>query len=216
MQYRPALKVILALLVLWIAGSRANGQSIAGIKIGLSAPYVSPTNIIVTDQGVSYYEIAVAHTRFGIHAGLFLQLQMGHFFVQPELLYNSSSVEYKLDTLGSPDAGSANITDSYRELDLPLLLGFKAGAFRIGAGPVGHMFINSDNNFDGYNGYQSDFDKFGWGWQAGIGLDFWKLHFDFRYEDNYSKYGDYLTFFGKSYDFATDDNRFIGSVGLSF
>jgi|GEM_PF-745995 len=217
-QGQSGIKAVLAFLLLLTIGFHANAQSSAGVKFGLSAPYISPESFLVMDQGVPYYLVNVEHTNYGIHAGIFLQVQMGHFFIQPELLFNTSSNEYGIDSLYSPDAGKAHFTDTYRNLDLPFMLGFKAGVFRIGAGPVGHMFVSGESGFNGYEGFYADYNsnKFSWGWQGGIGLDFWKLHFDFRYEKNNSPVGDYITFFGKPYDFATDNDRFIGSVGLSF
>ena len=212
------IKALFAFLFLLTIGFHTSAQSSAGVKFGLSTPDISPQKFLVMDQGVPYYLISVEHTNYGIHAGIFLQVQMGHFFMQPELLFNSSSIEYGLDSLYAPDAGKVHFTGTYRNLDLPFILGFKAGVFRIGAGPVGHMFVSGESGFKDYEGYYPDNDKnkFSWGWQGGIGFDFWKLHFDLRYESNYSTVGDYITFFGKPYDFATDNKRFIGSVGLSF
>lgn len=216
MVIRSLAKTLFLFLFLWTTGFTLHAQTIAGIKFGLSLPDVSPANILVVDNGVNYYNIHVEDERYGIHAGIFLQSQMGHFFIQPELLYNSSTINYGLDSLYAAGSGTDHFTDTYRSLDLPFILGFKAGVLRLGAGPVGHLLISDESGFDGYYGYQSDFEDFTWGWQGGIGFDFWKLHFDFRYERNYSKLGDHLTFFGQPYDFATDNNRFIGSMGLSF
>ena len=217
MHNRSMLKAIIALLCLWISMHSLHSQTVAGIKFGLSTPDVSPESFLVVNQGVTYYNISVEKADFGIHAGIFLEAHMGHFFIQPELLFNASTVEYRLDSLLVPDNASVAVENTYRYLDMPLMLGFKAGVLRVGAGPVGHLFISAEDGFANYPGYTPDFEKFTWGWQAGIGFDFWKLHLDFRYESNNdSQLGDHITFFGQSYDFATDNNRFIGSVGLSF
>lgn len=192
-----------------------NAQTSAGVKFGASMPDISPQAFTVIDKGVNYYHIDVAKAGYGFHAGIFLEAQMGHFFVQPEVLFNSSSVEYRLDSLLGA-GGQAEVNETYRHLDIPVTMGFKAGVLRIGVGPVGHIYVSSENGFEGYEGYSPDFDKFSWGWQGGIGFDFYKLHFDVRYESNTAQLGDHLTFFGQDFDFATDNNRFLASVGLSF
>lgn len=216
MQVRFRVRIAITILLAWTIGLQSNAQTVAGVKFGLSAPYISPEDIAVNYDGVNYYDIKVDRAAYGVHAGLFLEATMGHFFIQPELLFNSSTVNYLVDTLYTFSEASARVTETYRQLDMPLMMGFKAGVLRIGVGPVGHLHVSSESDFDGYEGYQPDFEKFTYGWQAGIGFDFWKLHFDVRYESNQAQFGDHLTFFGKDYDFATDNSRFIGSVGLSF
>ncbi|MEO6131888.1 MAG: hypothetical protein ABIQ02_08560, partial [Saprospiraceae bacterium] len=65
-----------------------------GIKFGLTTPDISPKDLVVTNgHGVQYYRISVANARYGIQAGAFVQMQLGGFFVQPEILYNSSSID---------------------------------------------------------------------------------------------------------------------------
>jgi len=217
MHNRSKLKAIVAFLCLWVAMHTIHAQTVAGIKFGLSTPHVSPQSFQVAHEGVTYYNVKVEQANFGIHAGIFLEAQMGHFFIQPELLFNANTVDYRIDSLFAASQTSAPVEVTYRYLDMPLMIGFKAGVLRLGAGPVGHMFISTDDGFAGYPGYTPDFEKFTWGWQAGIGFDFWKLHLDFRYESNNdSQLGDHITFFGQPYNFATDNNRIIGSVGLSF
>src|SRR5688500_15479302 len=132
----------LRLLALFIAMFLTTGQSIGqirpGLKFGVSTPDVSPKDIFVTDeQGVDYYQIFVERARYGVHAGAFIQLQLGNFFIQPELLYNSTSVDYKIDSLGT----LKEFRDTYRNVDFPVILGLKAGALRFGAGPVGHIYF---------------------------------------------------------------------------
>lgn len=185
-----------------------------GIKFGLSTPDVDPSDFIVqNDQGVDVYHVFVEKARYGIHGGIFIQIQAGGFFIQPEVLYNSTSVEYRIDSLFS---GGDVFEDSYRTMDFPLMVGLKSGPVRLGGGPVAHLNFDNDTGFDNYDGFSAVFDDLTWGWQAGIGLDFWKLHFDIRYEGNFTKLGDHITFFGREFDFATSNNRLIGSIGFSF
>jgi hypothetical protein len=85
---------------------------------------------------------------------------------------------------------------------------------------VGHIFLDASGGFDDYNNdqdeYEALFDDLTWGWQGGLGLDFWKLHIDLRYEGNFRQLGEEITFFGRTFDFDTADNRMIASLGFSF
>jgi hypothetical protein len=212
------LRLFSVLFFLCLFGYRAEAQVHPGIKFGVSTPDISPKDFIVTDSNdVAYYHVFVENARYGVHAGGFLQIVLGGFFLQPEIVYNSSKVDYRIDSLFSGSGGSNIFTDSYKNVDFPLIMGLKTGAVRLGLGPVGHLFLNSTSGFGDYsNEFEAFFNKLTWGWQAGLGLDFWKLHFDARYEGNFSNFGDYITFFGKRFDFDTKNNRFIASIGFSF
>jgi hypothetical protein len=211
------LRLLSVIFCLLFIGHTALAQVRPGIKFGLSTPDVDPGDILVTDpSGTAYYRIFVENARYGVHAGAFIQMQIGGFFIQPEILYNSSSVDYRIDDLLTPGEGDKVIRDSYRSIDFPVLLGLKVGPVRLGGGPVGHILLETDSGFNDYPNFNALFDDLAWGWQAGVGLDLWKLHIDVRYEGNFSKLGDYITFYGRQFDFATNNNRMIASLGFSF
>ena len=216
MHYIRCLRVFSLLFLLCFVNHVVKAQVRPGIKFGLSTPDISPKDFIVTDDGVDYYHLFVEQARYGAHAGAFIQVQIGGFFIQPEMLYNSSSIEYRIDSIFSGGVSTNPVTDTYRNLDFPLILGLKAGPVRLGGGPVGHIFLGNSGGFNNYPHFDDFFEKLTWGWQAGVGLDFWKLHIDARYEGNFSNVGDYITFFGKRFDFDTRDNRLIASLGFSF
>lgn len=211
------LRCMMILWILWLAATMATAQVRPGIKFGASTPDVHPEDFLVTNRsGESLYRVLVEKARYGVHAGVFLQIQMGGFFIQPEILYNSTSIDYRIDTLFAPGAGSNLFKDGYRQIDFPFILGLKSGPVRLGGGPVGHLHLDSDTGFSDYESFDAVVDDWTWGWQAGAGLDVWKLHVDIRYEGNFSKLGDHINFFGQSYDFATSNNRFMASLGFSF
>ncbi len=213
MLYRSGIKLVFLLTCIIVFHTSTSAQINPGIKFGVSTPDINPKDFVVRDgQGVDYYHIFVEKAYYGIHGGAFVQIQMGGFFIQPEVLYNSTRVSYRIDSLFA----SRVFTDSYKNIDFPLMLGLKSGAVRLGGGPVGHLFFDNDSGFNDYEGFDAVVEDLTWGWQAGLGLDFWKLHIDLRYEGNFSKVGDNITFFGEEFDFATDNNRIIASLGFSF
>ncbi len=206
--------ILFFLLIFNTEGSYA--QIRPGIKFGVSTPDVDPKDFIVTDnQGVELYQVFVEKARYGVHAGAFIQMQLGHFFMQPEILYNSTSIDYRIDSLFS-GFGVNKFRDTYQNIDFPLVLGMKAGPLRIGGGPVAHISLKGRGGFNEYEDFEDFFEELTWGWQAGVGLDFWKLHIDVRYEGNLTQLGDHITFFDRRFDFDTNNNRFIASLGFSF
>ena len=66
------------------------------------------------------------------------------------------------------------------------------------------------------DGYEENFKKLLWGWQAGMGFDFWILTIDLRYEGNFSKFGNHIKFGNKNYSFSDNPQRLIASLGVAF
>ncbi len=216
MNRKAPIKALLTLFTLLLFLQVSVAQVRPGIKFGLSTPDISPRDFVVSDgNGVPYYHLFVDKAKYGVHAGAFIQMQLGGFFIQPEILYNSSSINYRLDSLLN-DNGDAILKDSYKNIDFPVMLGLKAGVVRLGGGPVAHIHLNDSGVFGGYQGFKPFFNDLTWGYQLGVGFDLWKLHIDARYEGNFSNLGDYITFFGQKFDFDTKDNRLIASIGFSF
>jgi hypothetical protein len=187
-----------------------------GIKGGLSSSEIPASSLLILDQSdLERFRIEVVDAKYGLHLGLFIQAEIGYFFLQPEVLFNTVSYDYSVEDL--QNATPRLIKDElYRNLDVPLILGFKFGPVRIGGGPVGHLFLDSTSDLNDIEGYEGQFDRFTYGWQAGIGLDIWKLHLDARYEGNFNNYGDHIIFFGREYRFTENPSRVIVSAGISF
>jgi hypothetical protein len=193
-----------------------SGQVRLGVKGGLSTSDVPSSSLVVLDErDVPHYRIGVDDAKYGIHLGMFVQAQAGHFFFQPEVLFNTVTVDYSVEDLQT--LTPVKIRDEiYRNLDIPVILGLKFGPVRIGGGPVGHLFLDSTSDLRDYSEYKPDFERFTFGWQAGLGLDIWKLHLDARYEGNFNYGADHFTFYGEKYHFSEKPARFLVSAGISF
>ena len=196
-----------------------NAQFRAGIKGGINVMDLSaPTLTIMNESGVDAYDLSIDKTKIGVHIGFFFQGEFGPVFVQPELLFNSQGVDYRFTNLIDPSAQVEVRDETYQTLDFPMILGLKFGPVRIGGGPVGHLFLNSNSDIDDFLGedYSADFNTLSWGWQAGLGLDFWKLHIDARYEVNFDDFANHMNYFGESYSFGDTPSRVVVSIGISF
>lgn len=186
-----------------------------GIKVGLSQTDYGIKELVVNDGGS--YKIDIEDTPVGFHGGITLQLKLNKLIIQPEFLLNSSRVNYKVTGSIPSIADTLLFADEkFNDLDIPLMIGFKSGALRLNAGPVGHLHLNSTSELTKISGYSQNFEKLLWGWQAGMGFDFWIITIDLRYEGNFSKYGNHMKFGNKTYSFSNSPQRLIGSVGIVF
>jgi len=208
--------LVTMLVFFLLATLPASAQVRLGVKGGLSTTDVPASTLLITDErAVDKFRLAVDNAKYGIHLGMFVQAQAGHFFIQPELLFNTVTVDYSIEDLQL--GGPALVRDEiYRNLDIPLMIGLKFGPVRLGGGPVGHLFLDSTSDLREYPEYRQEFDKMTFGWQAGIGLDIWKLHLDARYEGNFNYGSDHMVFYGEKYHFSEKPSRILFSAGISF
>lgn len=188
-----------------------------GITAGLSTSDLEDdaANVIIND--IEQFKISASEARYGVHAGVFALIQMEKFYMMPEVIFNSNKVEYEITDLDN----TGEVVSVYREeelqkLDLGLMMGMKLGILRAGIGPVGHVHLDNVSQLWDIEGYDQNFNGMTWGWQGGLGLDLWFLHFDVRYEGNLSRFGDHMTFFGQDFNFDTRIHRWIARVGLTF
>lgn len=187
-----------------------------GIRAGLSTTEIDADELIVTnDAAMEQLRLAVADANYGFHFGFFTQVGR-KFFMQPEILFNSNSVDFKVTETNVGAQIPVILRETYQYLDVPLMLGFRAGPIRLQGGPVGHVFLNSSSELTDVAGYEDKFDEFTYGWQAGLGVDFWNIVFDLKYEGNFNNFGDHIVIDGREYEFSQAPTRVVATVGVAF
>lgn len=180
-----------------------------GLKAGMNTQLNQPDDINI-GGGDSGFKLGLDGRQFGTQFGGYLRFGK-RLFVQPEVLFNSNRTDY---VVGESSVGEVIKNEKYQYLDIPVLLGAKLGPVRLQAGPVGHYFLNATSELTDIDGYEARFRQMTWGWQGGLNIGFKRLSVDFRYEGNFNKLGDHMTFFGDQYHFSDAPARFI--VGLNF
>ncbi len=205
--------VLISLLFL----SSASAQVKFGVRGGLSSTDLKPSSFLITNQSTAEaFTLSTKEADYGYHVGIFLQAGGDKLFIQPEVLFNSSSVNYSLESGGAGELVTNVFNETYHNIDIPIMLGFKMGPLRLQGGPVGHVHIDSSSELTDFQGYEEQFKTFTYGFQTGIGLDFWKFVLDVKYEGNFSKFGDHFNFFGNQYSFDNRPGRIVASVGIAF
>lgn len=206
---------LLFLIICLLGTTTAFSQFKIGIKGGLSTTEIQGEDFQVQNvNGLDDIGVALKDIKYGIHGGLVFRGQFGNFLIQPEILFNSNSVDYEVTNL-------ANITTQIKEekfqyLDIPVLLGYKLGPLRLMAGPEAHIFINNSSELFDFDTYDEKFDNLTLSWLGGVGLDLWSLMLDVRYEGNFSTFGEHIRFGNQQFDFADRPSRWTFSVGFLF
>ena len=205
--------IIFCLITAVITVRAQNNTFRVGLKAGIAKYDYGLRQININDS--KSFTLSIINDNVGFLGGAVFQLKLGKFVIQHEVLFNTSKVNYSISNRNFSLADTL-LSESYQDLDIPLMLGFKSGIIRLIAGPVGHLHLSSTSELFQIDSYQSNFEKLQYGWQAGLGLDIWKFMIDVRYEGNFSKFGDHISFGGRRYNFNDNPTRLIGTIGLLF
>lgn len=199
-----------------LASTLSYSQFEMGIKTGVSSTDLSPESILI-GNGDNTTQLSIAQANYGFHFGLYTRLTIANIFIEPSFLFNSTSVDYNLDEqIFDTGIFSSIKTETYNNLDIPLMVGMKIGFFRIQGGPVAHIFINSASELTAINGYSQKFKDATYGFQGGIGLDILKIRLDLNYETNLSHFGGDIDVNGNPYQFDQRPARLVASIGIRF
>lgn len=201
--------LIIAIACLFIA-QQSHAQFFGlGLKAGMNTQLNHPNDITI-GHGDEPFNLGLQGRQFGTQFGGYMRFGK-RIFVQPEVMFNSNKTDYKI---GESSAGEVIKNEKYQYLDIPVLLGVKLGPLRLQAGPVSHYFLHSTSELTDFAGYEAKFKQMTWGWQGGLNVGFKRISLDVRYEGNFSKQGNHITFFGDQYQFSDSPARLI--VGLNF
>lgn len=189
-----------------------------GIRGGVSTTEISAEELLVINaEDMALLKLSIQEANYGYHFGIFAQVNAGSFFIQPEILFNSNTVDFKVVDLTVNEAVPEILNEKYQYLDIPLMLGFKLfNTLRLQGGPVGHVFLNNTSDLVDISGYEEEFERFTYGYQAGIGLDFWKFVIDLKYEGNFNNFGSHINIDGRAYEFNQAPTRLVATVGIAF
>ncbi len=168
-------RILTLTALLFFIGMSAKAQIFTiGPKLG-----ISNTTLSIKDN-ISEYESGNA--KFSYHAGLFARVKITGFYIQPEVYFNSVNGEYINPNPNLP-VNEQRVEFNQNKIDMPVLIGWKMGPFRVNAGPVASFNLGDEIDFDDS---VSEYKNAVFEYQAGIGLDISKPIVDLRYEGNLS------------------------------
>ncbi|HHJ50668.1 MAG TPA: PorT family protein [Phaeodactylibacter sp.] len=210
-------RILFSLAVFLIGLTTLKAQFAAGVKLGMSSTDIEASDLNIFDQnGIQELSMSIENANYGFLIGGFMRIPIKKFFIQPEVLFNSNSVDYRVTDFRQQGFVDTILREKYQYLDIPLMLGFKFGPLRLNGGPVSHIFLGSNTQLNSIQDYGQMFKNAEYGWQAGLGLDIWKIAVDLRYEGNFNKFGDHITIGGEQFSFDDSPARFVATIGYTF
>ena len=217
-------KFYLVLLLTAFAVPSVFGQLQFGIKGGIVSASSTLDKKLTQEQlagaGVDYDELKMKaqDAKVGFQAGLFGRLSLAALYVQPELMFTSTSSKIQVKELTEGEDPVSQVKNQeFKRLDIPIMVGWKFGPARLQAGPVGTIMLDHKSALEAAGDYKEEFNGATWGYQVGVGLDLLNtLTLDAKYEGSLSKLGESVTIGGSDYSIDNRPNQFIVTVGLFF
>lgn len=213
--------ILIALLIIPFT-MVSNAQIKFGIKGGITTTSIKADDVINVSGQSEFDELVVKgkNAKVGFQGGVMTRITIMKLYVQPELLFTSTGGEVEVTALENGTEVESEIREQkFRQLDFPIMVGYKMGPLRLQAGPVGTIVLSSDPALDMFQNVEvkEEFNGATWGYQVGLGLDIGKkLTIDAKYEGNLSKLADGVKIGDNSYNFDSRNNQFVISLGYFF
>lgn len=187
----------------------SQAQFSIGLKAGIASPLGEYSDINI-ENGVNDFDLGVEDVKFGTQFGAYMRFGR-RFYLQPEVSLHSNRTDFRVGQEGNDDLIKV---ERYRHLTAPLLLGAKLGPFRFHAGPVANYYLDSDSELEEIPGYEADWKKMSLGWLGGVTVGNGRFSLDIRYQGNFTRFGNHITFFGEDYAFSQRPAQI--AVGLNW
>lgn len=165
-------KVLLFLFSFILAAGNLRAQIDFGLRAGVNLPGMTVEEF---SNSMTYQDPRSLEREFGYHGGLFANIEIGSYFIQPEALFTNIN---QLLTVDDVQGGTENIDIQFSRFDLPILVGKKLGPVRLFVGPIYSVNIASAEAAL----EEGALEEGTFGWQGGIGLKIGPVIIDARYE----------------------------------
>ena len=194
-------------------------QSHWGFKAGLFSQSLAEDEFLFENvPNLQSLKLDLQESDYGFQLGLLYHFQLGNtFFIQPELLFNSSSYDYTLESFQNGNLDDVIFNETYRYLDFPLQIGLSPHPFQFGAGVVPQIFIDADSELNDELNIQQSFEDATFAWTASVGLDILRtFKLEVRYENSEELLGRTIVINNDRYDFESRVEQWIFSLAITF
>jgi len=208
-------RFVLSTLVILCLSTMGYSQFEIGVKAGINSTELASTDLIFSD-GNNDYRLQFQDAEYGVHFGLYTRVSFMGLYIEPAVLFNSTTVNFNLEEFSEDGPISTLRSETYRNVDIPLLVGTKLGFLRLQAGPVAHFYLDSASDLFSISGYKHNLKNATYGVQIGAGVDIWRFRFDALYETNFSKFGEHIEVNGEQHSFDDGADRVVLTLGVRF
>jgi hypothetical protein len=158
------------------------------------------------------YELSIQESSLGLHFGVHSQLRIGSLFIRPDIVFNSNSFSYQLKDVFNNSAVTL-VEERYQYLVVPLLIGYDISPFFVMGGPVGQVFLANQSGFkENFMELTTDLKRWRWAYQLGVGLNFFNIGLDIRYEGSLNSLGTGISYNGQNFYFSKTPSRLIATL----
>jgi hypothetical protein len=211
-------KIQILALLLFFTVTTLSAQLRIGLKAGITSTDLDVSTLMIDEPGLSNrLNLALENANYGIQVGAQIRLYLNNnWMIQPEILFNSNTVEFGVDDLDNPSVSREVFEESYQYVDIPLVLNYELAFLRLQAGPVGHFFLDSRSDLFDFQDYDTNFNDLTIGYVFGVGLDLWNVTVDLRREGNFTKFGSHMRFGDSRFEFNEAPSRWLLTLGYMF
>jgi hypothetical protein len=194
----------------------AFSQIESGIYLGTNSTQLDPSALLIEQDAVNKYSLAIKNSNYGFHAGIYFQAEITSFYLQTGIYLQTNSYDYTLTDIYNPDNEEQILNERFNNVDIPISIGFKFLFFRIYTGPTANIYLSSSSDLNEMNGFEQNFKPVGYSYHLGVGINAGRFRFDTKWEQNLSNYADAIIFQDISYKFDERPSRLFFSIGYRF
>ncbi len=208
-------KLILILVASFCLAQVADAQFFKwGLKGGLGFSSVKISDITDITDGSDVYDLVTGESVMGYHLGVQTRIKIAMVYVQPELYWNTGGGTVKQVV----DGGATELLNvKFNRIDIPVMAGVKLGPVRLNLGPMASIVVGEDSDLTLLHPDLELYkNSMTWAWQGGIGVDFWKLSLDIRYEGPLSDLSSVIPDDLIEYTYDPRPKQWLVSVGFWF
>jgi hypothetical protein len=209
----------IGIFIFFLLFLQLQGQSHWGIKAGLVSQSLAEDEFLFDgDSSFDDFKLDVREADYGFQFGMLYHFEISNrVFIQPEILFNSSSHSYALDDLENGNADDVILKEKFAYLDFPVQLGLLFHPFQFGAGIVPQIMLDNSSELSDLQRFEQGFENVSYAWTAGAGIDIFKtFKFEVRYENSEELLGRTIIVDNERYDFDSRVSQWIFSLALIF
>ncbi len=175
----------------------------AQFQIGLKVSSPSLSNNQASDEyyipsAKSLFEVNYLSTRTSYAYGLSLYKDVGTAYLGADILYRGKTVQYKVDEIKVLSRNANLYTDTFKELSVPVVAGYRKNNFKVGVGPVFTFQVDGQYSLNAMEGFEIYKRKIDTGFQFQLGYIIKnRIHVDLNHQFSFNQSGDEYKVLGK-------------------
>ena len=185
--------------------------SIGILPTGPETNFAANVNNTPADFKITYDS---ADPIYGI--GVFVQDEIGWLYFQSDLLFTSYHTEFTVTAFNQTDDLIGKVVEEWKYLDWQVLAGIYKKNYRFGVGPVVHILVDQESNFDEFALYNEKLRRLAYGMSAAVGYNFGLFTLDIKYERSFRTIGDHIWYDEFKSTFEGPPDILSSAVGFGF